>query len=109
MPVNGAKVLLVGLSYKRNTGDIRESPSLRIIELLAEYGAEVSAADDHVEDHRWPVGVARVQLTAGSVAGADAVVLITDHDDFDLDLLAAAPVPVLDTRNRVTGTNVATL
>ncbi|MEO5919634.1 MAG: nucleotide sugar dehydrogenase [Pseudolysinimonas sp.] len=109
LPVKGAKILLAGLAYKRNTGDIREAPSLRLIELLAEHGAELSAADEHVEPHRWPAGVAKVELTATSIADADAVVLVTDHDDFDLGLLASAGVPVLDTRNRVSGTNVVAL
>jgi UDP-N-acetyl-D-glucosamine dehydrogenase len=57
--VNGSKIVLVGLAYKRNSSDIRESPALRLIELLAEFGAEIVAVDDHIEDYRWPAGVAK--------------------------------------------------
>ncbi|MGJ4844557.1 nucleotide sugar dehydrogenase [Leifsonia sp. Le1] len=101
--INGARIVLVGLSYKRNTGDIRESPSLRLIDVLADLGAEIVGVDDRVEDYRWPAGIARAAYTEETISGADAVVLITDHDDFDLDLLNSATVPVLDTKNRLSG------
>ncbi|WP_406298275.1 nucleotide sugar dehydrogenase [Embleya sp. NBC_00888] len=100
--VNGSRVLLVGLAYKKNTGDARESPSAHVARLLLSLGAEVTAADPHVDlaqvvDAR----LRRVELTAETVAAADAVVLLVDHDDVDLDLLRAADY-VLDCR-RVLG------
>lgn len=101
--LRGAKILIAGLAYKKNTGDSREAPSARVIEILTEYGAQLSAADSHIETHRWPANVKRVDLTATSVASADAVVLITDHDDMDMALLKSAGVPVLDTKNVVQG------
>jgi UDP-N-acetyl-D-glucosamine dehydrogenase len=104
--VNGSKIVLVGLAYKRNSSDIRESPALRLIELLAEYGADLVAVDDHVEDYRWPAGVAKAVLDAELVASADAVILITDHDDLEIGLLEGVSTPVLDTRNRLVGANV---
>jgi UDP-N-acetyl-D-glucosamine dehydrogenase len=107
--VNGSKIVLVGLAYKRNSSDIRESPALRLIELLAEFGAEIVAVDDHIEDYRWPAGVAKESLDADLVESADALILITDHDDLDMGLLAGASTPVLDTRNRLTGANVERL
>jgi UDP-N-acetyl-D-glucosamine dehydrogenase len=107
--VNGSKIVLVGLAYKRNSSDIRESPALRLIELLAEFGAEIVAVDDHIEDYRWPAGVAKASLDADLVESADALILITDHDDLDMGLLAGASTPVLDTRNRLTGANVERL
>ena len=107
--VNGARVLLVGLSYKKNTGDIRESPSLRLMEILAEYGAEVAAVDSHVEEYRWPAGVRRAELTQTELAANDVVILVTDHDDVDFDLLSASSTPVLDTKNRISGSRVETL
>ena len=107
--VNGARIVLVGLSYKRNTGDIRESPSLRLIEVLNELGAKVVGVDDRVEDHRWPSGVERASYCAQTISRADAVVLITDHDEFDLELLNTSTVPVLDTKNRAAGPNVERL
>jgi UDP-N-acetyl-D-glucosamine dehydrogenase len=107
--LNGSKILLVGLAYKKNTGDIRESPSLRLIELLREYGAEVSAVDSHVEEYRWPDRVGRVDLTAEQVNRVDAVIVVTNHDDIDLSIIAASPKPVLDTKNCVTGDRVERL
>lgn len=107
--VKGSKIVLVGLAYKRNSSDIRESPSLRLIELLREYGADLVAVDDHVEDYRWPEGVAKASLDAQLVKDADALILITDHDDLDMALLDSSPNPVLDTRNRLTGPSVERL
>jgi UDP-N-acetyl-D-mannosaminuronate dehydrogenase len=97
------------LAYKRNSSDIRESPALRLIDLLQEYGAEVSAVDEHVADYLWPAGVAKATLDDALVAASDAFVLITDHDDIDLGLLGASPTPVLDTRNRLEGAAVERL
>ncbi|MGV8884432.1 MAG: nucleotide sugar dehydrogenase [Microbacteriaceae bacterium] len=107
--MKGSTIALVGLAYKKNSGDIRESPALRLIDLLHEYGATVVGIDDHVETHRWPEGVAQAQLDAEMLAGVDAAVLITDHDDFDLELLNATQTPVLDTRNRLSGERVERL
>lgn len=107
--LNGSKVLLVGLAYKKNSSDIRESPSLRLIELLFEYGAIVSAVDDRIEDFRWPKGVARTALTPDVVAGSDIAALITDHDELDLSILNASPIPVLDAKNKLSGARIQRL
>jgi len=101
--MRGSTVALVGLAYKKNSGDIRESPALRLIELLHEYGAKIIGIDDHVESHRWPDGVMRGELNAELLASVDVAVLITDHDEFDLDVLNSSQSPVLDTRNRLSG------
>jgi nucleotide sugar dehydrogenase len=105
-PLNGSNVLLVGLAYKKNTGDIRESPSLRIIELLQDAGAVVFGADHHVEEHRWPGGVARTTLSEQSLATADVAILVTDHDDFDLRIIESSTTAVLDTKNRLSGPHI---
>ena len=107
--VRGSRIALVGLAYKKNSGDIRESPALRLIELLQEFGAEIVGVDDHVEPHRWPEGVGKVDLTADMIAGVDAAVLITDHDDLDLSVLNDGSTPVLDTRNRLGGESIERL
>ncbi|MFC4222723.1 nucleotide sugar dehydrogenase [Lysinibacter cavernae] len=107
--LNGANVLLVGLAYKKNTGDIRESPSLRLIELLREYGANLTAVDDRVEDHQWPAGLTKVSLDDATIDSSDVALLITDHDDMPLELLESGLLPVLDTKNRLTGTTVERL
>ena len=100
--VNGSRVLLLGLAYKPNTGDARESPALRVAELLLELGADVHAADPHVVE---PIPVdprlVRVELTEEELAAADAVVVLTDHDGFDWDLVAARSAFVLDCRRRL--------
>lgn len=104
--VRGSRVLLVGLAYKKDTGDIRESPALRIIELLQELGADIYAVDDLIEEHRCPVGVEMVDLTPATIANSDVALLITDHSHVDIALLEGASVPVFDTRARLSGPNV---
>jgi UDP-N-acetyl-D-glucosamine dehydrogenase len=108
--VNGSTVLLLGLAYKRNSGDARESPARRVASLLLDMGAEVRAADPHVvEDARVDRRVVRVALTEEQIAAADAVILLADHDAFDLDLVVRHAKYVLDTRHRLTGPAVESL
>jgi len=84
-PLRGSRVLLLGLAYKKNTGDARESPAARVAELLAGLAADVVAADPHVsETGHLDAAITRVEPTAAELARADAVVLLTDHDAFDL-------------------------
>jgi UDP-N-acetyl-D-glucosamine dehydrogenase len=99
--VNGSRVLLLGLAYKRNTGDARESPALVVADRLLALGADVRAADPHVVEDHINTRVRRVDLTTEELAGADAVVLLTDHDAFDLESVAASARFVLDTRRRL--------
>lgn len=99
--ISGSTILLIGLAYKKNTGDIREAPSLRLIELLLDAGAKLLAVDDHIEDHRWPAGVTKVALDEAVISGADIGVIVTDHDDLDLTLLTSRGLPVLDTKNKL--------
>lgn len=105
-PVKGQCIVLLGLAYKRNTGDARESPSQPIARKLVELGAEVLAADPHVFDRYVPAGVTRVDLDEQVLRRADAVVLLVDHDEFDLDLVAGTASYVLDTRHCLTGDNI---
>jgi UDP-N-acetyl-D-glucosamine dehydrogenase len=109
LAMKGRRVLLLGLSYKRNTGDARESPARAVVAELLELGAEVRGVDPHVLDEQLPPGVVRCDLTADELAAADAVVLLVDHDDFDLDLVGRTAGYVLDCRNRVAGPNVERL
>ncbi len=89
-PVSGSRILLLGLAYKKNTGDARESPAIRVAELLVRMGAEVRAADPLVTEATIiGLEVARVEATRDEVAAADAVVLLTEHDAF----AAADPLP----------------
>lgn len=109
IPLSASRILLAGLAYKKNSGDTREAPSSRIIELLQEQGAVVSAIDDHVKQTFWPSSVEKVSLETLNLGSIDAVVVITDHDDFDLSVLAQSGVSILDTRNVVTGSAVEKL
>ncbi|MER6072934.1 nucleotide sugar dehydrogenase [Streptomyces sp. NPDC001817] len=100
--VNGSHILLLGLAYKKNTGDARESPALRISQLLLDMGAQVKAADPHVVEGL-PVDtrLVRVELTPQELAAADVVVLLADHDTFDYELVAEHAPFVLDCRRRL--------
>lgn len=100
--VNGSRVLLLGLAYKKNTGDARESPALRISQLLLDMGAHVKAADPHVvESLPMDTRLVRVELTEQELADSDVVVLLTDHDSFDYELVADHAPFVLDCRRRL--------
>lgn len=111
--LNGSRVTVAGVAYKKNSGDCRESPALRVVELLAGYGAEVSAHDSHVSDAYWPRGVARKDLTRDALSETDLVLVVTDHDDVDYAALettaAELDVPILDTRNRLSGHHATAL
>lgn len=109
LPVKGRRLLLLGLAYKRNTGDARESPSISIVRQLLALGAEVRAADPHVAEQGIDPRVERVALTETEIASADAVVVLVDHEDFDLDLVTRHARFVLDTRNCMIGPNVERL
>lgn len=107
--INGSRVLLLGLAYKRNTGDDRESPSRPIVERLLSLGAEVRAADPHVIEGSVDKRIKLVDLSESEVQEADAVLLLTDHDAFDLTMVEQHAACVLDTRNRLTGPAVEKL
>jgi len=104
--VNGSRILLLGLAYKANTGDARESPAVVVAERLLALGAEVRAADPHVVEGHVDPGVLRVDATVEEAAAADVVVLLTDHATFDLAALSIAAPCMLDTRHRAAGPNV---
>jgi UDP-N-acetyl-D-mannosaminuronic acid dehydrogenase/UDP-N-acetyl-D-glucosamine dehydrogenase len=107
--IRGSRFLLLGLSYKKNAGDCRESPAIEVAKALCKLGAEVRAADPHVDDFLLPVGIELVEPTGEELARADAVVVLTDHDRFDYDLVQRSSEFVFDTRNRCRGPNVERL
>ncbi|HYQ68685.1 nucleotide sugar dehydrogenase [Actinophytocola sp.] len=104
--VAGSRVLVLGLAYKPNTGDVRESPARRVVELLLELGAVVDVVDPHVQPHQCPPGVKIVELTEDGVRLADAVVLLTDHAALDYGLVERTADLVLDTRHRLVAGHV---
>ena len=105
-----SRILLLGLAYKKDTGDARESPAIRVAELLVRMGAEVRAADPLVTEPA-VIGpeVVRVDATPDEVADADAVVLLTDHEAFAAGDLCRRARYVLDCRRVLSGPNVETL
>ncbi|MFD4627313.1 nucleotide sugar dehydrogenase [Streptomyces sp. NPDC058475] len=110
MPVNGSRILLLGLTYKYNATDFRNSPSARVAELLISLGAEVRGADPNIPDgDDSKLNVTRVDATPDEVAAADAVVLLMDHTRFDLAMIEENAPYVLDCRNRLSGANVEVL
>lgn len=108
-PVNGSRVLLLGLAYKRNVGDLRESPALAVAETLSKLGADLRAIDPHVQPLNVPQGIKLVHMSEDELQAADAVVLLADHDAFDFELVERASTYVLDTRNRCRGDAVESL
>jgi UDP-N-acetyl-D-glucosamine dehydrogenase len=103
--VRGARVCVLGLAYKANIDDDRESPSYEIIELLEEAGAEVDYCDPHFPvaraGRRHDIGLSSVPCTADTLAGYDALVLATAHREFEVPELYAGVDLVVDTRNVV--------
>jgi UDP-N-acetyl-D-glucosamine dehydrogenase len=109
-PMRGSRILLLGLAYKKNTGDARESPAIRVAELLSRMGAEVRAADPLVtEPAVIDQAVARVDVTPEEIASADIVVLLTDHDAFRESDVTRHARHVLDCRRVLSGPNVEAL
>ncbi|MGO4339426.1 nucleotide sugar dehydrogenase [Labrys sp. KB_33_2] len=103
--LNGARILLIGIAYKKNVDDTRESASFKLIEILEERGATTDFHDPHAQvipktrEHAALTGRRSVVLTAETLAGYDAVLIATDHDGVDYGLVASAARLVVDTRN----------
>ncbi len=98
--LNGSRVLIVGVAYKANVNDTRESPALRIIDLLAGGGAEITYHDAHVPS--LPTrGLESVPLDVATLSEQDVTVVVTAHDDTDWDLVVANSSLVVDLRNVV--------
>ncbi|MBZ9845984.1 nucleotide sugar dehydrogenase [Mesorhizobium sp. CA15] len=100
-----SRILIVGLAYKKNVPDIRESPSLRLIELIEEWGGKAEFHDPHVteipttREHMAIKGRRSVELTEAALKDFDAVVVATDHDAIDYQTIADHAPLIVDTRN----------
>ena len=102
--VNGSQILVLGIAYKRDIDDIRESPALDVMHVLQDRGAAVSYADPHAPVLRardWPgkTDLRSVDLSREEIARYDCVVILTDHRAFDWEMIAASATLLLDTRN----------
>lgn len=103
--IAGSRVLVVGLAYKKNVDDMRESPSLNLIDMLKKRGAEVDFHDPYIpvvpvtRDHPEFSGLKSAPWTKESLSTYDAVLISTDHDNVDYQLLADVAPLIVDTRN----------
>ena len=103
-PMRDAKIIVLGLAYKPDVDDIRESPAIPLIEQLRELGAQVRYSDPHVtrghkmREHDLSAEIS-IDLDAQTLAAQDAVIVATDHKAFDWDLIAKHAPLVVDTRN----------
>jgi UDP-N-acetyl-D-glucosamine dehydrogenase len=107
LPLGKARVLIIGLAYKKNVADVRESPTFKLMELIERRGAACQFHDPHVpvipptREHAAFAGRASVELTKTTLAGCDAVLISTDHDAVDYGLIAREARLILDTRNAI--------
>jgi UDP-N-acetyl-D-glucosamine dehydrogenase len=101
--LKGSKILVVGVAYKKNVDDTRESPALEIMELLLAKGADVSYFDPNVprlrRTRKHAFQLSSVEGTDEELVHQDAVVLVTDHDAIDYERLSRLAPLVVDTRN----------
>ena len=99
-PVRGSKVLLIGVAYKKDIDDLRESPALDIIRLLLRQGANVSYHDPFIPRLREDgIDLSSVALSRKAVSGSDCIVIATDHSSLDYAMIRQAAKRVVDTRN----------
>ncbi|AYA78036.1 UDP-N-acetyl-D-glucosamine dehydrogenase [Bacillus sp. Y1] len=103
-PLNGSKVVLLGMAYKKDIDDVRESPSLEIAELLEKSGADWIAVDPYVSQFKLNNEVIKtVDLSVELIQSADLVIITTDHTDFDYEMIARNSLSIFDTRNALKG------
>ncbi|KXU38670.1 UDP-N-acetyl-D-glucosamine dehydrogenase [Ventosimonas gracilis] len=102
--LKGSRILMLGIAYKKNVDDMRESPAVEIMELIQAKGASIAYSDPHVpmfpkmREHHF--NLSSEPLTEENVRVFDAVVLATDHDRFDYDLLLSHAQLIIDTRGK---------
>jgi UDP-N-acetyl-D-glucosamine dehydrogenase len=103
--VRGSKILVLGVAYKRDTGDTRESPALDVMRLLHDQGARISFCDPYNDKVQLDGGPAwrGSPLTPATLRKADLVVVVTDHSEFDMQAVVKHAGLVLDTRNATAG------
>lgn len=110
--LNGSNVLVLGLAYKENIDDMRESPAVEVIEILQHKGAKVSYSDPYIpvfpKMRKHNLDMNSVALSADSIKQFDAIVIVTAHKDFDFELIKKHAQLVIDTRGvyKTTGDNI---
>ena len=108
--INGSRILVLGLAYKKNIDDTRESPAVEIMQQLQDKGALIDYSDPYVPSfpnkRDYHFDLTSVELTKESIQSYDCVVLATDHDDFDYHSLTSNSKAIVDTRGRLQANNV---
>lgn len=102
-PLKDSRVLVLGLAYKKDIDDIRESPSIELIELLKKYGSKVDYNDPYIpnthKQREHDLRMKSVRLTAASLKRYDCVIIATDHSAYDYKMIVKNAKLVVDTRN----------
>ncbi|WP_414471777.1 nucleotide sugar dehydrogenase [Microvirga sp. M2] len=105
--IRGSRILVLGIAYKKNVDDMRESPSVELMSLLQAKGAHIAYSDPHVPTfpkmRRYSFDLASVDLTPEVLASYDLVLLATDHDKFDYETIESHSKLIVDTRGRYLG------
>lgn len=102
--INGSRVLVLGIAYKKNVDDMRESPSVFLMEKLRDLGAEIAYSDPHVpvfpkmREHHFDLS--SVRLTSETIASFDCILLATDHEKFDYSMIKAHAQLIVDSRGK---------
>jgi UDP-N-acetyl-D-glucosamine dehydrogenase len=102
--INGSRILVLGIAYKKNVDDMRESPSVILMEKLRDLGAEVAYSDPHlpvfptIREHRFELS--SIRLNKENISSYDCVLVATDHDKFDFDLIRESATLIVDARGR---------
>jgi len=105
--LKGAKILILGVAYKKDVDDDRESPSYKLMEILQNKGARISYNDPHIPrlrpSRKYDFDLAGTELTAGILLAADCVLVATDHSSYDYDFILEHARLIVDTRNVFVG------
>jgi len=106
-PLKGSRILILGIAYKKNVDDERESPCIEILDKLLKKGANVDYSDPHIPQfknmRKYDYDFKSVDLTIDAIKGYDAVVLATDHDAFDYEMIKNNSNLIIDTRGKYRG------
>lgn len=102
--INGSRVLVLGIAYKKNIDDMRESPSVEIMQLLKDRGAEISYSDPYVPDfpkmRKYKFDLTSVDLNPEMIKSYDCVIVCTEHDAFDYGMIEENALLIVDTRGK---------
>ena len=102
--IKGSRILILGIAYKKNVDDMRESPSVHIMDMLRSKGAQIAYSDPYVpvfpKLRKFSFYLQSQPLTPESVESFDCILLATDHDDFDYDLIQKNAKIIVDTRGK---------